>query len=169
MVNGIVRRMNRSKLKRRATVAGLARIFKTFQGRELTGEIKEYFAPLDAPEDLAQLGTLDRLVLASGCEITFDNNPAILGASGAGRLFIGLSHVYKMPKGARAGESYSFGRVSVIDYDAPKIHHFGHSKIIPFTHRMGDLGGRRPRLILKDGRLALLDGDYKISRAGLQN
>jgi hypothetical protein len=74
-----------------------------------------------------------------------------------------------MPKGARAGESYSFGRVSVIDYDAPKIHHFGHSKIVPFTHRMGSEGGRRPRLILKDGRLALLAGDYYITEEGVRN
>ncbi len=104
MVNGIGILMNRSQLKRRATVAGLARIFKRFQGRRLTGEVREYFVPFDAPEDLAQIGTPDRLLLASGCEITFHNNPAVLCASGAGRLFIGLTRPYKLPKGARAGE-----------------------------------------------------------------
>jgi hypothetical protein len=181
MVGGSVERMSRERQReRRALIANpasdesreweaIARIFKSFRGRPLSGKLESYIVPEDAPIIGAQLGTLDRLTLADGCDVTFENNPAVLCAGADGRLFIGLTYRYSNAKDVRRGESYSFGRVDRIEYTASKEHIYHHTRDIPFYHYFGDEGGRRPRLIFKDGCLSLLGGDYTITKHGIVN
>lgn len=152
--------------------ANVARLFNEFQGRKNSGQVRSYFVPAGTPADVAHLGRLLEIKLADGRTLSFRKNLAALGGCGGEtirRLYVGLARPYRMPNGAEAGRAYDYGEVQHIVYRTAKPHVYGTNQEYEFIHRLGDEGGRRPRLMLHNGRLAFKGGDYTIKAEGVKN
>lgn len=58
----------------------------------------------------------------------------------------------------------------MIEYEAYKPHLYGKfSPTYLFFHKMGEEGGRQPELIVQNGCLMPIKGDYTITREGIRN
>lgn len=147
----------------------VSRRFEDFTGRKNTGTVGVFYTPPGAPTDLAQLGRLDYLKLENGQTLHFKRNPAVLCASGGHKLYIGLKRPYTMPKGVPNGQALNYGRVKEVGYTTAKPHLYGHHRPIHFYHYFGEADGRRPALVLQNGRLALVGGGVSIRREGIVN
>ncbi len=148
----------------------MAAIHREFLDRE-TWRFREYLTPDGTPKDLAMLGKLIELNMLDGQVVRFEDNPAVLGASGGKkrrRLHIGLTVPYEMPEGTEAGCEYDYGEVLTIVYETRKAH-LDTGRLNEYEHTFGDEGGSLPYLILIDGLMRFRFGTYYITRYGLQN
>jgi hypothetical protein len=148
----------------------VAAIHREFLDRE-TYRFREYHTPPGTPKDLAMLGKLTELNMMDGQQATFEDNPAVLGASGGEkrrRLHIGLTVPYDMPEGTEQWQEYDCGEVLSVVYEARKPH-LDTGRLNEYEHTFGDEGGELPRLILIDGLLRFRFGSYYITRYGIQN
>ncbi len=148
----------------------MAAIHREFLDRE-TYRFREYHTPPGTPKDLAMLGKLTELNMMDGQQATFEDNPAVLGASGGEkrrRLHIGLTVPYDMPEGTEQWQEYDCGEVLSVVYEARKPH-LDTGRLNEYEHTFGDEGGELPHLILIDGLLRFRFGSYYITRYGIQN
>jgi hypothetical protein len=148
----------------------VAAIHREFLDRE-TYRFREYHTPPGTPKDLAMLGKLTELNMMDGQQATFEDNPAVLGASGGEkrrRLHIGLTVPYDMPEGTEQWQEYDCGEVLSVVYEARKPH-LDTGRLNEYEHTFGDEGGELPHLILIDGLLRFRFGSYYITRYGIQN
>jgi hypothetical protein len=159
-----------------ATDESVETIFEVFHGQGLSGEVFILNVPANVPDDVAVLGALVEIKLAGQDEIlTFTDGQAWLGAygqKGKRRLCIGLVQLVTMPGGAEPGKDYDYGDVEYVVYRTSKPHLYKSHKRgrqDEFIHYLGEEGGKRPRLILKDGLIMLRGGDYTIEDVGIKD
>jgi hypothetical protein len=148
----------------------VAAIHREFLDRE-TYRFREYLTPDGTRRDLAMLGKLTELGMADGQLLTFEDNPAALGASGGKikrRLHIGLSFPYEMPEGLEMGREFNFGEVQTVSYKTRKPH-LDTGKLNEYEHTFGDENGELPQLIFINGLLRFRFGSYYITKYGIQN
>ncbi len=143
----------------------MAAIHREFLDRE-TWRFREYLTPDGTPRDVAMLGKLIELGMADGQLLTFEDNPAALGASGGKikrRLHIGLSFPYEMPEGLEMGREHNYGDILHCAYSAKKPH-LDTGKLNEYEHEFED---EFPQLILVNGLLRLRFGSYTVSKYGI--
>jgi hypothetical protein len=148
----------------------VAAIHREFLDRE-TWRFREYHTPDGTPRDVAMLGKLIELGMADGQLLTFEDNPAVLCASGGKRrrrLYIGLTVPYEMPDDTEPGREFDYGEVSTVVYKSRKPH-LDTGRLNEYEHQFGDEGGELPHLILIDGLMRFRFGSYYITKYGLQN
>jgi hypothetical protein len=144
----------------------VAAIHREFLDRE-TWRFRAYLTPDGTPRDLARLGKLIELGMADGQLLTFEDNPAALGASGGKikrRLHIGLSFPYEMPEGLEMGREFNYGEISHCCYEARKPH-LDTGKLNEYEHEFED---ELPQLILINGLLRFRFGSYTITKYGIE-
>lgn len=144
----------------------MAAIHREFLDRE-TWRFREYLTPDGTPRDLARLGKLIELGMADGQLLTFEDNPAALGASGGKikrRLHIGLSFPYEMPECLEMGREFNYGDILTCAYKARKPH-LDTGKLNEYEHEFED---ELPRLMLINGLLRFCGGSYTISKYGIE-
>lgn len=153
------------------TPRAVERLHREFRGFPTSGEVTPYYTPKGSPDDAPYLGRLHKIILADGRELTFESNPAALLGTvrGRRRLFIGLSHPYKMPNGADPNSALDYGAVVEVQYITPKPHLYGDFTDKLFFHELGEEGGKCPHLVLQNGRLSFRGGSYTIKREGIRN
>jgi hypothetical protein len=149
----------------------IADLHKEFHDRA-TWRFREYLTPDGTPRDLAMLGKLVELNMEDGQVVRFEDNPAVLGASGGKkrrRLHIGLTVPYDMPEGTEAGCEYNHGEVLTVVYEARKPH-LDTGRLNEYEHQFCDEGwGELPQLIFIDGLMRFRFGSYYITLYGIQN
>lgn len=149
----------------------MAAIHREFLDRE-TWRFREYHTPDGTPRDVAMLGKLIELGMADGQLLTFEDNPAALGASGGKikrRLHIGLSFPYEMPEGIEQGQEYDYGEILSVVYGTRKPH-LDTGRLNEYEHQFCDEGwGDLPHLVLIDGLLRFCLGSFYLTRYGIQN
>jgi hypothetical protein len=154
--------------KWRATDArprNVATLHREFLDRE-TWRFREYHTPEGTPKDVAMLGKLIELGMADGQLLTFEDNPAALGASGGKikrRLHIGLSFPYAMPEGLEMGREFDYGDILSCAYEARKPH-LDTGKLNEYEH---EFENELPQLIFVNGLLRFRFGSYTVSRYGI--
>lgn len=144
----------------------MAAIHREFLDRE-TWRFREYHTPDGTPRDVAMLGKLIELGMADGQLLTFEDNPAALGASGGKikrRLHIGLSFPYEMPEGLEMGREFNYGDILSCVYSAKKPH-LDTGKLNEYEHEFED---ELPQLILINGLLRSRFGSFTISKYGIE-
>lgn len=171
---GSVVAASKRKAKRAATnpytPKSVTKIRKEFAGQS-QGKSDEWITPSDTPKDVAQLGKLVEIkIIGRKPTLKFNNNPAMLGAysnGGRRRMVIGLKKNYAVQNPEQG--DVVLGEVRHVVYRCAKPH-LGHDKVVPFIHKMGEEGGKRPVLIFtKEGLLKLRGGDYTIKPEGIRN
>jgi hypothetical protein len=158
--------------RKKKTNPNAGRIHHEFTGTPASHIETGFVVPANAPANVDQLGRLVGIKLANGKLLSFRSNPARLCATetaGRRRMIIALKSPYKMPNGSAAGQAYDYGEVAEVSYRARKPHLYHNAREFEFYHRMGEEGGRRPHLILRNGALELRGGDYSIKREGIRN
>jgi hypothetical protein len=146
----------------------VAAIHREFHDRA-TWRFREYYTPEGTPKDLAQLGKLIELGMADGQLATFEDNPAVLCASGGRkrrRLYIGLTVPYEMPDDTEPGREYDYGEVLSCTYTCRKPH-LDTGRLNEYEHQFGDEGGELPHLIIVDGLMRFRFGSYTVSKLGI--
>ena len=150
----------------------LQKIHQDFLGRENSGKVLKLYTP-PGPKDVGAMAKLTLIKLADGKELRFRSGDAWIGGVQNGRsrrIHIGLKQPFPMPNGLDPNQPHDYGEVKLIEYRARKPHLYGeNSPEYPFYHKLGDEDGRRPRLILHHGCLALRGGGYDIKREGIRN
>ncbi len=144
----------------------MAAIHREFLDRE-TWRFREYLTSDGTPRDVARLGKLIELGMADGQLLTFEDNPAALGASGGKikrRLHIGLSFPYEMPEGLEMGREFNYGDILTCAYKARKPH-LDTGKLNEYEHEFED---ELPQLILINGLLRFRFGSYTITKYGIE-
>ncbi len=161
MSTELQRRWQRANVRPR----NVAAIHREFLDRE-AWRFREYHTPDGTPKDVAMLGKLIELGMADGQLLTFEDNPAALGASGGKtkrRLHIGLSFPYEMPEGLELWREHNHGEISHCCYKARKPH-LDTGKLNEYEHEFED---ELPQLILINGLLKIRFGSYTISKYGI--
>lgn len=137
-------------------------IRKTFAGT--VGKTQSVFAPIGTPKNVAKLGTL-KLIDTESAKIT-PRGTVYLCADTKGKLHI----VGSKNAPIYDGPAQSFGKISLIEYDAAKPHLYPGQGTIRFWHKLGEESGNKPTLY-GDGKggLKIKGGSYKITREGIRD
>ncbi len=162
MSTELQRRWQRASVRPR----NVAAIHREFLDRD-AWRFREYHTPEGTPRDVAMLGKLIELGMADGQLLTFEDNPAALGASGGKikrRLHIGLSFPYAMPEGLEMGREYIYGDILSCAYKTRKPH-LDTGKLNEYEHEFED---ELPQLFFVNGLLRLRFGSYRISKFGIE-
>lgn len=153
------------------------KLFRTFQGREPSGNVEHMWTPANVPDDATWLGKLVEVKLVGIRKPwTFDDNPAVLigwGGEHRQRLGIALTRPYATPAGYQAGDEIVYAEVEHVVYETSKPHIYrSHAtgREDEFIHPMGEEGGRRPVFVLCHGVIELRGpADYSIRAEGIRN
>jgi hypothetical protein len=148
------------KAKKNPPPHGVGSLHQEFQGRR-SSKFDVLDTPPGTPKNLAQLGVLKEIVLANGTPVNFTSPKARLCADGRGNLHVAGVRYKDNP-------TVDLGLVDYVTYDTHKDH-LHNGKRFYFEHELGEEGGRRPRLLIKNGFPIFKGGDYKIDWAGIRN
>jgi hypothetical protein len=150
----------KKRVKKNPPPHGVASLHKEFQGRPIDGTFKELDVAPGTPANLSKLGKLIE-IQANGRVLKFNPARVALCADGRGNLHIaGVRY--------KGNPNVDMGLMESVTYDTKKNHLHG-GKRFYFEHAMGEEGGRRPRLIIKNGYPRIVGGSYKIGWPGIMN
>lgn len=128
--------------------------------------IKEVYAPEGTPHGLSRLGILAELVLTDG---------SVMGFRVKDKVYLDQDTKHKLHiVSTLAGplidnEPGNYGQVKRIEYIERKPH-LGSNEKIQWVHKMGEVTGERPSLVIdKYGQLKLKGGNYTINWRGIIN
>lgn len=171
----------------------LRKLYEDFHGEANCGEVLNMIALEGSPDDAAQLGPLHAIKLANGRVQTFPvklgpvvkyrnsigwsdvRDPfAVLGGAQHGRslrrAYIGQQSPVEVPARLQNGGVVNYGDIAEVEYYARKPHLYGEdSPWFLFYHKLGEEGGARPELIMRNGVFGLSGGDYKIQKEGIRD
>lgn len=171
----------------------LRKLYEDFHGEGNSGQVLNMIALEGSPDDAAQLGPLRAIKLTNGRVQTFPvktgqvvkyrnsigwadvTNPfAVLGGAQHGRTlrraYIGQTRPLEVPARLQNAQEINHGEIAEVEYYARKPHLYGaDSPWFLFYHRLGEEGGARPELIMRNGVFGLRGGDYKIQKEGIRD
>lgn len=130
------------------------------------GEFENVYAPAGTPAGLSRLGILAALHLHGQNKLLFRvENKIFLAQDTKHKLHI----VASIPGALVDNDPGNYGPISKIEYVEAKPH-LGESDPIQWVHKMGEVTGERPDLIVnKDGQLLIKGGNYSINWRGIIN
>lgn len=165
--------------------SALQNLHQDFLGKPNSGKVMKLYVAPGQPLQNSALAPLIKIEMANGSEQAFKIGTAWLGATehnlpiklssfaNAGktrRLRIGLRQPFPLPANVKnPGGVTDFGEVKKVWYQVAKPHLYPNQGVIRFHHTMGEEGGRRPRLMMRNGCLFFKGGDYTIEREGIAN
>lgn len=157
--------------KRRKTIAknpgakatAAKKIYEKFNGRPARKN-STVRAPNGTPANVAKLGALRLIKTADGRKWAFNGAKAPdLAADHRGRLHVVGGSYRANPAGTDHGE------IVQIEYETKKPH-LGQPKQTIYYHKLGEEGGRRPKLrIDREGLIRIIGGDYRIEADGIHD
>jgi len=138
-------------------------IYEKFNGRPAR-KTTTTTAPNGTPKNVAKLGALRLIKTTDGRKWAFSGSGAPdLAADSRGRLHVVGGSYRANPAGEHVGE------IEQIEYETKKPH-LGQPKKIIYYHRLGEEGGKRPRLVIdREGLIKIHGGDYRIEADGIHD
>lgn len=138
-------------------------IYEKFNGRPARKTTTKS-APNGTPKNVAKLGSLRLIKTTDGRKWKFDGaNAPDLAADSRGRLHVVGGKYRANPSGEHVGE------IEQIEYETRKPH-LGQPQQTIYYHRLGEEGGRRPRLAIdREGLIKIHGGDYRIEADGIHD
>lgn len=138
-------------------------IYEKFNGRPARKN-STVRAPNGTPANVAKLGALRLIKTADGRKWAFNGAKAPdLAADHRGRLHVVGGSYRANPAGTDHGE------IVQIEYETKKPH-LGQPKQTIYYHKLGEEGGRRPKLkIDREGLIRIIGGDYRIEADGIHD
>lgn len=130
------------------------------------GNFENVYAPIGTPAGLSRLGILAALHLNGKNKLLFRvENKIFLAQDTKHKLHI----VASIPGALVDNDPGDYGPISKIEYIEEKPH-LGEKGMIQWVHKMGEVTGERPNLIVnKDGQLLIKGGNYSINWRGIIN
>lgn len=121
-------------------------------------------APNGTPKNVAKLGGLRLIKTTDGRKWKFSGSGAPdLAADSRGRLHVVGGSYRANPAGEHVGE------IEQIEYETKKPH-LGQPQQTIYYHRLGEEGGKRPRLVIdREGLIKIHGGDYRIEADGIHD
>jgi hypothetical protein len=138
-------------------------IYEKFNGRPAR-KTTTTTAPTGTPKNVAKLGALRLIKTTDGRKWAFSGAGAPdLAADSRGRLHVVGGQYRANPAGEHVGE------IEQIEYETRKPH-LGQPKKTIYYHRLGEEGGKRPRLVIdREGLIKIHGGDYRIEADGIHD
>jgi hypothetical protein len=138
-------------------------IYEKFNGRPAR-KTTTTTAPKGTPKNVAKLGALRLIKTTDGRKWAFSGAGAPdLAADSRGRLHVVGGSYRANPAGEHVGE------IEQIEYETRKPH-LGQPKQTIYYHRLGEEGGKRPRLVIdREGLIKIHGGDYRIEADGIHD
>jgi hypothetical protein len=138
-------------------------IYEKFNGRPARKTTTKS-APNGTPKNVAKLGALRLIKTTDGRKWAFSGAGAPdLAADSRGRLHVVGGSYRANPAGEHVGE------IEQIEYETRKPH-LGQPKQTIYYHRLGEEGGKRPRLVIdREGLIKIHGGDYRIEADGIHD
>jgi hypothetical protein len=137
--------------------------------REFAGQFngfKNVYAAAGTPDGLSRLGVLAELALMDKSKLSLRKQNVLFLAQDTKQKI----HVVSSEPGPMVdNKPGDYGEIKTVEYIESKPH-LGSNELIQWVHKMGELTGKRPRLIVdSNGQLRLKGGDYSINWRGIIN
>jgi hypothetical protein len=171
-----------NKGRRRNHTASTARLFREFHGHNPSGKVLNLLTPPGTPKDVSLDGPIMEIRLENGKSVKFAASDraalhrpkAFMGHAQRGaskRIYVGLIEPYgRRENGEPINRSTNYGEIKEIAYWCAKPHLTGHNRSVPWEHKFGDRGGRKPNLfLLPNGCIDIRGGDYTVVSGGIDN
>lgn len=138
-------------------------LYEKFNGRPARKTTTKS-APNGTPKNVAKLGGLRLIKTTDGRKWKFSGSGAPdLAADSRGRLHVVGGSYRANPAGEHVGE------IEQIEYETRKPH-LGQPQQTIYYHRLGEEGGKRPRLVIdREGLIKIHGGDYRIEADGIHD
>ena len=138
-------------------------LYEKFNGRPARKTTTKS-APNGTPKNVAKLGGLRLIKTTDGRKWKFSGSGAPdLAADSRGRLHVVGGSYRANPAGEHVGE------IEQIEYETKKPH-LGQPQQTIYYHRLGEEGGKRPRLVIdREGLIKIHGGDYRIEADGIHD
>lgn len=145
------------------TKAKTRELYEKFNGRPARKTTVKS-APNGTPKNVAKLGGLRLIKTTDGRKWKFSGSGAPdLAADSRGRLHVVGGSYRANPAGEHVGE------IEQIEYETKKPH-LGQPQQTIYYHRLGEEGGKRPRLVIdREGLIKIHGGDYRIEADGIHD
>lgn len=153
----------RAKAKNPKGAAKTRELYEKFNGRPARKTTVKS-APNGTPKNVAKLGGLRLIKTTDGRKWKFSGSGAPdLAADSRGRLHVVGGSYRANPAGEHVGE------IEQIEYETKKPH-LGQPQQTIYYHRLGEEGGKRPRLVIdREGLIKIHGGDYRIEADGIHD
>jgi hypothetical protein len=153
----------RAKAKNPKGSAKTRELYEKFNGRPARKTTTKS-APNGTPKNVAKLGGLRLIKTSDGRKWKFSGSGAPdLAADSRGRLHVVGGSYRANPAGEPVGE------IEQIEYETKKPH-LGQPQQTIYYHRLGEEGGKRPRLVIdREGLIKIHGGDYRIEADGIHD
>jgi hypothetical protein len=153
----------RAKAKNPKGSAKTRELYEKFNGRPARKTTTKS-APNGTPKNVAKLGGLRLIKTTDGRKWKFSGSGAPdLAADSRGRLHVVGGSYRANPTGEHVGE------IEQIEYETKKPH-LGQPQQTIYYHRLGEEGGKRPRLVIdREGLIKIYGGDYRIEADGIHD
>ena len=153
----------RAKAKNPKGSAKTRELYEKFNGRPARKTTTKS-APNGTPKNVAKLGGLRLIKTTDGRKWKFSGSGAPdLAADSRGRLHVVGGSYRANPAGEHVGE------IEQIEYETKKPH-LGQPQQTIYYHRLGEEGGKRPRLVIdREGLIKIHGGDYRIEADGIHD